>query len=225
MYSLILIAAISTGGLIPEGRFIGEVVGEESRRELPLGAVVELLMRAVVYLPAPESTVVAGEYTLLVDGQVDIPWRRFTDARVIRGDLVIFSDPYTFDAHVGSDGWQAMVWRGSVIAYTPEFVDYPTGDSNLSGTFDTADLLQIFQAGEYEDGVAQNSSWSTGDWNADGEFDTSDLVVANQAGSYVAAASAVPEPTAVVLLLIGLLAIARRSLSAAYAGRSCLRWW
>ncbi|MFC1757565.1 lamin tail domain-containing protein [Planctomycetota bacterium] len=61
------------------------------------------------------------------------------------------------------------------------------GDSNLDGKFDSQDLVVIFQAGQYEDGVAGNSNWSTGDWNCDGEFGSTDLVVAFQAATYTAA--------------------------------------
>ena len=60
------------------------------------------------------------------------------------------------------------------------------GDSNLDGRFDSGDLIAVFQAGEFEDDIADNSVWEDGDWNGDGEFDTSDLVAAFQAGSYVA---------------------------------------
>jgi hypothetical protein len=81
------------------------------------------------------------------------------------------------------------------------------GDSNLDGEFNTADLVTVFQAGEYEDGLAQNSSWSTGDWTGDADFDTSDLVLAFQDGGFeqglVAAVNAVPEPCAGMLLAIG----------------------
>lgn len=62
------------------------------------------------------------------------------------------------------------------------------GDSNLDGRFDSSDLVAVFIAGEYEDGVVGNSGWADGDWNCDGEFDTSDLVYAFQRGGYVAAA-------------------------------------
>jgi hypothetical protein len=58
------------------------------------------------------------------------------------------------------------------------------GDSNRDGVFDSTDLVQVFQAGQYEDGVLGNSTWSSGDWNGDGEFDSQDLVFAFQAGSY-----------------------------------------
>ncbi|MCP4192425.1 MAG: hypothetical protein GY768_17565 [Planctomycetaceae bacterium] len=62
------------------------------------------------------------------------------------------------------------------------------GDANLDGVFDSSDLVMVFQAGQYEDQVAGNSTWATGDWNCDREFTTSDLVVAMQGGSFVSAA-------------------------------------
>ena len=58
------------------------------------------------------------------------------------------------------------------------------GDSDLNGQFDSGDLIQIFAAGEYEDDIVGNSTWSTGDWNGDGEFDTSDLIVGFTYGGY-----------------------------------------
>ena len=50
--------------------------------------------------------------------------------------------------------------------------------------FNSSDLIQVFQRGEYEDGVAGNSVWENGDWNGDGDFNTGDLVLAFQHGSY-----------------------------------------
>ena len=58
------------------------------------------------------------------------------------------------------------------------------GDANLDGVFDSTDFIVIFQAGEYEDGVAGNSGWAEGDWNCDGEFNSTDLIVAFQVGHY-----------------------------------------
>ena len=54
------------------------------------------------------------------------------------------------------------------------------GDSNLDGRFDSNDLIAVFQAGEFEDDIANNSVWEDGDWNGDGDFDSSDLVLAFQ---------------------------------------------
>lgn len=68
------------------------------------------------------------------------------------------------------DVWLRDVARSSV------------GDANLDGLFNSTDLIQIFQAGLYEDGLPFNAQWESGDWTCDGEFDTSDLVAAFQSG-------------------------------------------
>ncbi|MCA9197495.1 MAG: hypothetical protein KDA87_08155, partial [Planctomycetales bacterium] len=65
------------------------------------------------------------------------------------------------------------------------------GDANLDNRFNSSDLVQVFEAGEYEDGIAGNSTWQTGDWNGDGEFDSSDLVFALQFAGYEASADQV----------------------------------
>ena len=88
------------------------------------------------------------------------------------------------------------------------------GDSNLDGAFDSGDLISIFTAGEYEDGIPQNSTWSTGDWNGDREFDSGDLIAAFTDGGYEAgpraAVSAVPEPSSALLLVCSVLALGCR---------------
>lgn len=58
------------------------------------------------------------------------------------------------------------------------------GDANLDRRFNSQDLVLIFQAAEYEDTVAENSSWSEGDWDGDGEFTSRDLVLAFQFGGF-----------------------------------------
>jgi hypothetical protein len=65
-----------------------------------------------------------------------------------------------------------------------------SGDSNLDGIFNSADLAAVFQAKEYEDGVPGNSGWADGDWNCDGEFGTSDFVDAFLSGAFVSTAVA-----------------------------------
>jgi hypothetical protein len=85
------------------------------------------------------------------------------------------------------------------------------GDANADGLFTSADLVQVFQAGEYEDGIAGNSNWGDGDWDNDNDFTSGDLVVAFQSGKYEQAAaepSSIPEPSGTMLVLIvGLVAI------------------
>jgi hypothetical protein len=58
------------------------------------------------------------------------------------------------------------------------------GDANGDGVFDSADLVQVFQAGRYEASPAQPVTFAEGDWNLDGRFSSRDLVMAFQAGSF-----------------------------------------
>ena len=69
--------------------------------------------------------------------------------------------------------------------FITEMMGITYGDANADGVFDSKDLVQIFQAGQYEDDIVGNSTWAEGDWNCDGEFNTSDLVAAFRAGRYV----------------------------------------
>ena len=76
---------------------------------------------------------------------------------------------------------------GNIVWFENE--ERVSGDSNRDGIFDSADLVAVFKAGEYEDDVTNNSTFEEGDWNGDGDFDSSDLVAAFQSGSYVRAAT------------------------------------
>ncbi|MCA9214040.1 MAG: hypothetical protein KDB27_13300 [Planctomycetales bacterium] len=94
------------------------------------------------------------------------------------------------------------------------------GDANLDGEFNSSDLVAVFQAGHYEDGIAMNSGWANGDWNGDGYFDSGDLVVAFQDGGFelgqrTRRTVAVPEPMNSVRLVVilGLVALKRRRLT------------
>ena len=64
------------------------------------------------------------------------------------------------------------------------------GDTNLDGKFGPEDIIQVFVAGHYEDGVDGNSGWAQGDWDGDGDFTTTDLIRALQDGGYNAGANA-----------------------------------
>ncbi len=89
------------------------------------------------------------------------------------------------------------------------------GDANLDGLFNTDDLLNVFQAGEYEDTVAANSGWAEGDWNADAEFTSGDLLAAFQDGGFEQGrregVAAVPEPTGLLVMgsLLGIFGLWR----------------
>ena len=58
------------------------------------------------------------------------------------------------------------------------------GDANLDLIFDSADFVQAFQSGEYEDAASVNSGWDEGDWNGDGEFNSNDFILAFVFGGY-----------------------------------------
>lgn len=78
--------------------------------------------------------------------------------------------------------------------------DLVPGDANRDGVFDSSDLVAVFQIGEYDDGIAKNSTWGDGDWNGDGEFDSADLVVAFQSGQYTNVAVLYPDVLAAELV-------------------------
>ena len=86
------------------------------------------------------------------------------------------------------------------------------GDANLDGVFDSSDLVTAFVSGKYETGDA--AGWIDGDWDGDLLFTTGDLVTAFQTGKYEqgprGAAPAIPEPSSLVMLLIGVVAFLRR---------------
>lgn len=58
------------------------------------------------------------------------------------------------------------------------------GDVNLDGGFDSSDLVQMFQRGEYEDDIPGNSTWADGDINGDGDFTSADFVAMFDVGGY-----------------------------------------
>ena len=54
---------------------------------------------------------------------------------------------------------------GFAVTYDPNLVKITPallGDSNLDGEFNSADLVTVFAAAEYEDGLEANSTWATG---------------------------------------------------------------
>jgi hypothetical protein len=125
----------------------------------------------------------SGELIQKLDYDDEPPWPRGVDGAGFSLQLI---DPRW-------DATSPASWRNSAVTGgTPGRAEYPLGDANLDGRFNSSDLVQVFAAGQYEDALAGNSTWSTGDWNGDGEFTTSDLVLAFQVGQYVAAAIAAP---------------------------------
>lgn len=94
----------------------------------------------------------------------------------------VFQHQHHPDFDLTGDG---VVLADDVELLLSQILNTLPGDSNLDGRFDSADLVQIFVAGQYEDAIVGNSTWTTGDWNGDGEFSSADLVWAFQASGYV----------------------------------------
>ena len=96
-----------------------------------------------------------------------------------------YADPTVLST---SAGWRASFESGG----SPGRPSILPGDSNHDGRFDSADLSAALQAGEYEDGVAKNSTFEEGDWDGDGDFTTLDIIYVFQSGFYQEAAAAIP---------------------------------
>ena len=101
---------------------------------------------------------------------------------------------------------------GDRLIWIRDLRETSVGDSNLDGLFDSGDLVLVFSGGKYETG--DMAGWALGDWDGDMQFGSGDLVFAFSDGGYVAAAApaAVPEPSSILLLLIGTALIVRRRL-------------
>jgi hypothetical protein len=163
------------------------------------------------------------DWGFLVPGAVGAPWRPGLGCAV---------DPFPTFPHLACAGQPALMkwlsnsdgqWTHARSPSLPTWADIQpvssarlVGDVNLDRLFDSGDLIQVFVIGHYERGIA--SSWPDGDWSGDDLFDSSDMVLAFQTGAYEqgsAATAAVPEPSALVLLLLGLCLMAPRRLSCA----------
>ena len=113
----------------------------------------------------------------------------------LNGDQLVNVDDITTFCTDSDNGEARFDLDGNGIVNSDDFeflinniFQTTAGDANLNGVFDSADLVLVFRAGEYEDAIGGNSTWDEGDWDCDGDFGSGDLVAAFQAGGYVAAA-------------------------------------
>jgi hypothetical protein len=121
--------------------------------------------------------------TLSYDDDVARGWPALSDGR---GHSLQALDPRTNCPTEANCNWRPSAVPGG----TPGQAEYPVGDANLDGKFNSSDLVLVFQTGKYENTAAGIPGWQDGDWNGDGLFGTSDLVFAFQQGTYIAAAIA-----------------------------------
>ena len=114
---------------------------------------------------------------------------------------------------VNADG---SVTSADISDYLEGAFNSYVGDSNLDGEFNSSDFVTVFTAGQYEDDIPMNSTWTEGDWNGDSEFSTTDLVFAFQERAFEQGPrpqqmAVVPEPSNLWIgMAIPLLCIPRR---------------
>ena len=175
-----------------EGQFAGV---DTTGAPLPPGLSWEVQYSddAVVLAVTGEAITTPGDYD--ANGVLDA-----NDINLLTDAVLSGENLAAFD--VTADG---VVDDADRVAWVEQLKNTYIGDSNLDGEFGSGDLVDVFIAGHYDDGIPQNSGWEHGDWNGDKEFDSGDFVTAFTAGGYEvgprAATAAVPEPSSVVLLL------------------------
>ena len=113
------------------------------------------------------------------DGHGTFGSQQVITTSVVRTESVFAAD---LDGDTDPDVLSASRYD-SKIAWYENLLPHP-GDANRDGRFTSGDMVQVFQRGEYEDGIEDNSTWEDGDWNGDLDFDSSDMVMAFQTGLY-----------------------------------------
>jgi hypothetical protein len=137
------------------------------------------------------------------DGQCDAADIDAIAAAIRAGDMDSKYD-------LNSDGTVNGADRVALIKGPDPFFHSWIGDSDLNREFNSSDFVKVFGAAKYETG--QQAGWAEGDWNGDNEFNSSDFVAAFTDGGYelgLPPANAVPEPSAAVLLMLGIAALVR----------------
>ena len=139
------------------------------------------------------------------DGNLDV-----TDVDMLLGQIAAEAPDSRFDVTHDS-----LVNGDDLTAWVKDLKRTWFGDANLDLEFNSSDMVQVFVKGKYETG--ETAGWEEGDWNGDQQLFTSgDMVAAFVDGGYeqgqrpVVAVGAVPEPSCLLLLSLGLLAIALR---------------
>ncbi|MDG2383075.1 MAG: PEP-CTERM sorting domain-containing protein [Pirellulaceae bacterium] len=128
----------------------------------------------------------------------------------LQASVGIVNQDLSYDAN--KDG---VVNTADRVVWVNDFKNTWMGDANLDGLFNSSDLVTVFSFAKYETGEA--ATWKQGDWDGDQTFDSGDLVTAFGNAGYNAGerpggpnpAVAIPEPSSLVLLLIGLIALTR----------------
>jgi uncharacterized membrane protein len=183
----------SVGGLSRDGRVVHGI------GETPEGSLADWI--AFLDQPLSLGPRLPGDFDH--NGMVELP-----DIDLLGGAIRAVSTNPMFDLNASG-----LAELGDLDQLVHDILGTWYGDASLDGLFNSFDIVQVFQAGKYEDDQPLNASWNTGDWNLDGDFTSSDLVAAFGDGGYeqgprpaaAAVAVAVPEPVSPLSLLLGTL--------------------
>jgi hypothetical protein len=147
-----------------------------------------------------DIVIVPGDFNS--DGKLDI-----TDLDDLTAKVAAASTDMLYDVNSSS-----TVEVGDITFWVHDLQNTWVGDANLDGQFNSGDLVAVLATGTYEADV--DSVWSSGDFNGDGRTNSGDLVAALADGGYEAgpraAVSAVPEPSSLLLCLLGCLTVVGR---------------
>lgn len=126
------------------------------------------------------------------------------------GNILTLTMPNGDEIAYGANG--PLMWlNGTLITVNQNsYAEWDSGDSNLDGIFSSSDFVTAFQCGNYRDDIAEMAleAFECGDWNGDGDFSTSDIVHAFTWTPYEQnPVKAVPEPSAVCLIFLGLICL------------------
>jgi hypothetical protein len=124
------------------------------------------------------------------------------DVNALNGAIAGMAHPASFDLNA-----DAKVDKSDLTIWVKDLKKTWFGDADLDGEFNSGDFVAVFTLGKYEQD--QDALWNEGDWSGDRRFNSGDFVAAFTDGGYEKgprAAAAVPEPSAIGLLAVGLIA-------------------
>jgi uncharacterized protein YjiK len=111
-----------------------------------------------------------------------------SDGRLLPADLDVLHDAVngriTQQLSIHDLNGSGTVTDDDVVYFLHIIMGTWYGDANLNGSYDSSDLVLVSAAGEYEDGIPDNSTWIEGDWDGDEDYGTGDLVIALADGGY-----------------------------------------